>query len=347
MKQGHILIGSAHGRVNLRLRPRSVVTGAVLTAAMLALGVLGLCLGTIAILPARVLAALVGHGDPASGLIVVQWRLPRVLMAVVVGGALGMAGAVFQSLLRNPLGSPDVIGFGTGAYSGALVAMILFAVDPPLVALGAIVGGTATASIVYLLAWRDGLDTTRLILVGVAVSAMLGAFNHWLMLSGSLEETMGAAMWGAGSLAGMSWVKGWPSAMLCLSGMMATLLLSRRLRLLEMGDDIAMALGLDARRSRAVLVLLGTALTAAATAEAGPIAFISLAAPQVAGRLARSGTAAPLLSAIVGALLLLGADLVAQHLFAPTTLPVGLVTLCIGGVYLVWLLVHQQRIRSR
>lgn len=347
MKAGYVLVGSPGGRVNLRLQPRHIVVGAVLTGALLLLGMLGLCLGTIEIAPVRVLAALAGHGDPASNLIIVQWRLSRVLMALIIGGALGMAGAIFQSLLRNPLGSPDVIGFGTGAYSGALMAMILFTVDPPLVALGALIGGTVTASVVYLLAWRDGLDTTRLILVGVAVSAMLSAFNHWLMLSGSLEATMGAAMWGAGSLAGIGWAKGWPSASMCVAGMAACLALSRRLRLLEMGDDIALVLGLDARRSRAALVLLGTALTAAATAEAGPVAFIALAAPQLAGKLARTGTAAPLLSALVGALLLLSADLVAQHLFAPTTLPVGLVTLCIGGVYLVWLLIRQQRIRLR
>lgn len=347
MKGGYLLIGVPESRLNLRLRLRHVAVGAVLAGALLLLGTLGLWLGTIRLEPRQVLAALGGNGDAASSLVVVQWRLPRVLMAIAVGGALGMAGAIFQSLLRNPLGSPDVIGFGTGAYSGALTAMILFAVDPPLVAIGAIAGGTATAAVVYLLAWRDGLENTRLILVGVAVSAMLGAFNHWLMLSGSLEVSMGAATWGAGSLAGIGWTQGWPSAGLCLACMIASLALSRRLRLLEMGDDIAIALGLDARRNRAILVILGTALTAAATAEAGPIAFIALAAPQFAGKLARTGMAAPLLSALTGALLLLSADLVAQHVFAPITLPVGLVTLCIGGVYLAWLLVRQQRIRSR
>lgn len=347
MHPGHVLIGSPRGSVNLRLRPAHIAVGSGLVLVLFALGAMGLCLGTIEIGPAEVLAALTGRGDPASSLIVVQWRLPRVLMAVVVGGALGMAGAIFQSLLRNPLGSPDVIGFGTGAYSGGLVAMILFAVDPALVALCAIAGGTLTAALVYLLAWRDGLDTRRLILIGVAVSAMLGAFNHWLMLSGSLEATMGAATWGAGSLAGIGWAKGWPSATLCLAGGATCLAFSRRLRLLEMGDDIAVALGLNARRSRAALVLLGTGLTASATAEAGPIAFIALAAPQLAAKLARTGTAAPLLSALVGALLLLSADIVAQHFFAPMTLPVGLVTLCIGGIYLAWLLVRQRRIRSR
>lgn len=344
MHRGYVLIGSPGGGVNLRLQPALIAVGAGLFLGLVVLGVMGLCLGTIEIDPARVLAALTGHGDPTSSLIIVQWRLPRVLMAVIVGGALGMAGAIFQSLLRNPLGSPDVIGFGTGAYSGGLIAMILFAVDPALVALCAIGGGTITAALVYLLSWRNGLDTTRLILIGVAVSAMLSAFNHWLMLSGSLEATMGAATWGAGSLAGIGWAKAWPSATLCVAGGAACLVCGRRLRLLEMGDDIAGALGLNAGRNRAALVLLGTALTASATAEAGPIAFIALAAPQLAAKLARTGTVAPMLSGLVGALLLLSADLVAQHLFAPTTLPVGLITLCIGGIYLAWLLMRQKRI---
>lgn len=340
-------IGSIRGRISLPRRWRGASVGLALAGAVLLLILASLCLGTIALEPARVVAALAGQGDGASRLIVAQWRLPRIVTAVTVGGALGMSGAIFQSLLRNPLGSPDVVGFATGAYTGALMATILFGAGPSMVAPGAIAGGIATAALVHALAWRDGLPTARVVLVGVAVSAMLSACNHWLMLSGSLDAAIGAAIWGAGSLAGIGWSTAMPGAVMCLAGMAACLALTPQLRLLEMGNDFAITLGLDAGRSRLVQVGLGTVLIAVATAQTGPIAFVALAAPQLARRLARTGMAAPLLSALVGALMLVSADLIAQHAFSPLSLPTGLVTLCVGGIYLVWLLTRQQRIRTR
>lgn len=343
MQKGYWLFGRIDGRFNLRVRPRALAIGGLIWLAILLLALAGLGLGTIALSPQRIGAALAGQGDPAASLIVLQWRLPRVLMAIVTGGALGMSGAIFQSQLRNPLGSPDVIGFSTGAYSGALTAMILFAADPAAVAFGAVAGGLTTAAAVYALAWKRGVEGMRLILVGVAVSAMLGAFNHWLMVSGSLEATMGAAAWGAGSLAGVGWSQTRPSGLLCLVGMAVCAFQARRMHLLEMGDDVAASLGVEVGRSRILLLILGTGLTAAATAAPGPIAFIALAAPPLARKLLRCGTSSPMVSGGVGAMLLLTADLIAQHGFAPVRLPVGLVTVSVGGLYLVWLLVRQQR----
>jgi len=344
VRDGTVLVGRIDGRFNLRLHVRALAWGCGIFGAMIVLGAIGLGLGTLSFAPGEVATALLGGGNPGASLVIVQWRLPRIVVAMAIGGALGMSGAIFQSLIRNPLGSPDVIGFSTGAHSGALIAIILFAAGPAAIALGAVAGGLVTAALVYGLAWRGGVEGMRLILVGVAISAMLGAFNHWLMISGSLEATMGAAVWGTGSLAGIGWPRAVPSGLLCLAGMLVCLTQATRLRLLEMGDDCAASLGIDPARSRLALLTLGTALTAAATAATGPIAFIALAAPQLAQKLLRSGAASPAAAGAVGGLLLLGADLLAQHGFAPVSLPVGLVTVCIGGLYLVWLLLRQQRI---
>jgi iron complex transport system permease protein len=317
----------------------------LIATAVFALAITGLSLGTLAIPLGRIITTLRGDGDQATSLVVLNWRLPRIVMAAVIGGALGMAGATFQSLVRNPLGSPDVIGFTTGAHTGALIVLIGFAADPVFVMLGALGGGLITAIAVYAMAWRGGIEGYRLILIGIAISAMLNAVNIWLMVSASLDAAMGAAMWGAGSLAGITWTRAIPPMLFCLVVMAIALSQGRTLALLEMGDDLAGALGLDVHRTRLGLMILGVSLTAAATAPTGPVTFIALAAPQLAQRLMRSGSVTLAASAWTGALLLLSADLIGQHAFPGISLPVGVVSVSVGGLYLLWLLVGQRKIR--
>ena len=139
-----------------------------------------------------------------------NWRLPRVLLALMLGAALGMSGAIFQSLTRNPLGSPDIIGFNSGAYTGALVVILLIGGTYYEIAVGALVGGIATAAVVYLLAYKRGVQGFRLIIVGIAISAMLGSVNTWMILKAKLDDAMAAAVWGAGSLNGLGWTQVWP-----------------------------------------------------------------------------------------------------------------------------------------
>lgn len=338
-----LLVGHLDGPLNLRLRTAGLLTGAGLAAACLLLAAFSLQAGALELSMHEVIAALHGKGAHRTVIVVMHWRLPRVLMALVIGAALGMSGAIFQSLIRNPLGSPDIVGFNTGAYSGVLITIVLLNGGHHAIAAGALIGGLAAAALVYLLAWRQGLHGFRLIIVGIAVSAMLGAFNTWLMISASLASAMTAALWGAGTLNGITWDKSLPSILLCLLAMPLALVQSRRMRLLEMGDDVARALGIPAERTRLTLMGLGVALTAATTAAAGPISFIALAAPQIAQRLCRNHTTLLLCSAWMGALLLLAADYCAQHLFAPRQVPVGVVTVSIGGIYLIWLLLRQAR----
>ncbi len=180
-----------------------------------------------------------------------RWCLPRVLMALLIGAALGVSGAIFQSLMRNPLGS-HVMGFNTGAWSGVLVAMVLFGQDLTAIALAAMVGGIITSLLVWLLAWRNGIDTFRLIIIGIGVRAMLVAFNTWLLLKASLETALTAGLWNAGLRTGLTWAKTSPSAPIIILMLIAAALLVRRMRLLEMGDDTACALGVSVERSRPV-----------------------------------------------------------------------------------------------
>ncbi|MBP2196287.1 iron-enterobactin ABC transporter permease [Pantoea cypripedii] len=303
------------------------------------LAFLALTRGALPISGEQVWQVLLGEGASNVKLILLEWRLPRVLMALLIGAALGISGAIFQSLLRNPLGSPDILGFNTGAYSGVLVALVLFNQNASAMTLAALLGGIITAALVYLFAWRNGVETFRLIIVGISVRALLMALNSWLIISASLESAVSAGLWSAGSLNGITWAKTPPVIAVLLLSLLLVALLARRMRLLEMGDDTACALGVPVERSRLWLMLLGVVLTAASTALVGPISFIALLAPQIARRL---GGGMPL-TALCGALLLIAADFAAQHLFLPYQLPVGVITVSLGGLYLIALLVREAR----
>lgn len=325
------------------LSRRLLTTCLLLVTAALLLMLWSLQRGAVNLEFAQVLAALTGDAPRNITLVVTEWRLPRALMALLIGAALGVSGAIFQSLMRNPLGSPDVMGFNTGAWSGVLVAMVLFGQHLTAIALAAMVGGILTSLLVWLLAWRNGIETFRLIIIGIGIRAMLVAFNTWLLIHASLETAVTAGLWNAGSLNGLTWAKTWPSAPLIILMLLCSALLVRRLRLLEMGDDSACALGVSVERSRLLLMLVAVVLTAASTALAGPISFIALVAPHIARRLSGTTRWGLTQSALCGALLLLLADIAAQQAFMPYQLPVGVVTVSLGGIYLIVLLIQESR----
>ncbi|ALJ18954.1 FecCD family ABC transporter permease [Microbacterium sp. No. 7] len=334
------------GGVALRWRRRSLVTGAVLAALTLAVGILSLMIGQYPLSVAQVWAALTG--DPEAGFastVVLEWRLPRAVAAIVFGAALGIAGAIFQSLTRNPLASPDIIGFSTGSYTGALIVIILLGGGYLQVAAGALVGGLATALLVYLVAWQRGVQGFRLIIAGIAFSAMLMSVNVWLLMVSTQEVALSATAWGIGSLNGMIGAQVAGACAVIALLFVAAAVCAPGLRQLELGDDAAKAGGVRVEPLRLSLIVIGVAFTATVTASAGPIAFVALAAPQIARRLVRSPGVALVPAAIMGALMLASADIVAQHLLTPG-LPVGVVTVVIGGGYLVWLLVREARGRG-
>ncbi|MGB4778947.1 FecCD family ABC transporter permease [Microbacterium sp.] len=323
---------------------RALTAIAVVLLATLAVFVLALGLGRFTVAPLGVVNALLGNAEGMTAVVVLEWRLARAVAAVVFGAALGAAGAIFQSLTRNPLGSPDVIGFSTGSYTGALVAIIFLGGGFAQTATGAIVGGMITATLVYLVARGSGSGTFGIIIVGIALTAVLSSLNTWMMLVARLDVALSAAFWGMGSLNGVQWERLTPAALALIVPFTVTLLLWRRMVILEMGDDIARSLGVRPERTRLTLILAGVLLTAIVTAVAGPIAFVALAAPQIARRLTGTPGVDPVSAAVTGGLLLASADILALHAFGgELILPVGVVTVSLGGCYLVWLLVREAR----
>ncbi len=341
--RGYRAIALRRGRFSGVVPARTLTVCAALLLGVLVLGVVALGIGTVPLSPDRVIGAFLGTGDPQSRLLVLGWRLPRALFAVAAGAALAISGAIFQSLTRNPLGSPDVIGFSAGSYTGAIIVMLVLGSTRYLdVAAGSLIGGGVTAACVYLLALRRGtLQPFRLIIMGIGVAALLSSVNSALMIFVDSETAMLGAVWSAGSLNGLGTAQLLPMVLVLAVLLIGVAALATPLRQLELGDDAARALGTRVGLARVGAVILGVALTALVTAAAGPIAFVALAAPQIAHRLTRGSGLQLIPSALAGALVLLASDTLAQRL----GFPVGVITASLGGVYLAWLLADEFRRR--
>ncbi|WP_394435728.1 FecCD family ABC transporter permease [Streptomyces sp. SGAir0957] len=331
------------GRWSVRFDPRTVLVCVALILVTACLVVLSVGTGTYELSPAEVLRTFAGNGPPGAGFIVLDLRLPRALTAVLVGFGTGIAGAVFQSLTRNPLGSPDIIGFGNGASAGALVAIMFLNAGAPQTAFGAVLGGFATAAAVYLLAWRRGVHGYRLVLVGIGMSAVLGAATSFLYVRADIGKAAQAASWMIGSLNDRGWSEVRTAGLGLLVCVPVVLVYARRLTLLDMGDDTAGALGVPPERSRLILLCAGTGLTAMAVAAAGPIPFLAMAAPQLARRVTRAAGPNLLPAAWTGSLLVTAADLLTQRVTGSALMPVGVVTGVGGGLFLAWLLLRERR----
>ncbi|WP_150239838.1 FecCD family ABC transporter permease [Nocardiopsis quinghaiensis] len=330
-------------RLSLLVRPRTLVVCLSLTLLSALVLIVSVSVGDYGIPLGAVPGAIAGYGERLDVFFVQGVRLPRALTAIGVGAALGVAGAVFQSLSRNALGSPDIIGFTSGAATGAVTVILVFGAGRVAVSLGAIAGGLFTAAVVYLLAMKNGVQGYRLVLVGIGVSAMLGSVRDYLLTRAELTDALGAQIWMIGSLNGRGW--GEVAAVWVCLALLGPVLLAqgKRLRFMELGDDTARGLGVSTQATQLTSLAAASALTGAAIAVAGPIGFVALAAPQLARRLTRAGGTTLVGSALMGAALLVVADLVALRALAPVQLPAGVVTAVIGGSYLIWLLYTEWR----
>ncbi|WP_181796266.1 iron chelate uptake ABC transporter family permease subunit [Streptomyces sp. WELS2] len=331
------------GGLSVRLDPRALTVVVLLLVAACAAGVALIGTGDAKIPAADVLRTLAGNGTAYQDFIVNELRLPRVLVGLLVGACLGLGGALFQSISRNPLGSPDVLGLSQGSTAGALVVIVLMSGSASQVTVGALAGGLATGLAVYLLAWKQGVHGYRMVLVGIGVNAVMTAVNGYLLTKADLVDAARAVVWMTGSLGGRDWDQVWPLLTLCAVLVPLVLVNARGLRMMEMGDDISHALGVRVQRVRLLLLVGAVLLTAAATAAAGPVSFVALTAPQLARRLTRSPGPNLVPSLCMGAALLVAADWASQRAFGADQLPVGVVTGVLGGAYLLWLLVTERR----
>jgi iron complex transport system permease protein len=331
------------GGRSLRFRPRALAVGLGCALLVLAMGVPALGGGDYPMSPTDVLRTLTGRGTPAEDFIIGQLRLPRLVTAGCVGAALALSGAVFQSLVRNPLGSPDVLGLTQGAATGALLVVVVGGGSLAL-ASAAVTGGLATGLLIHLIAWRNGVHGHRLILVGIGVAAILTGVNGYLLTRAPLMDAARAVLWLTGSLDGRGWTHAVP-LLATLAVLVPAVLLGcgPALRMIEMGDDPAASLGVPVGRVRLILLGAAVLLVSLAAAAAGPVSFVALTAPHLARRLTRAPGPNLLPSMGVGAVLLVGADWVAQRAFTGHQLPVGVLTGALGGAYLVWLLTTERK----
>ena len=335
----------AVGRVSAVLRPRVLVVSCAFAAASCLLVVLAIFVGTVFMPPERVLAALLGGGERLDRLIVVGNRAPRALVGMLAGFALGAAGGITQSLTRNALASPDILGVTTGAGLFAVLVIVLPQAGGPLIAIGvpaaALLGGLIATAVVVLLGWRRGVDTMRLILAGIGINAVGIALTSWLLIIADLETAAVATRWLAGSVAGSTWTDVWPLLFCVVAAIVVAPVVSRLLGTLRYGTDITSALGTRPAVAQAGVLLLAVALVALATAAAGPIGFVAFMAPQFALRIARTEGPPLFLAGLVGSVVVLVADFATR--FLPVELPVGVITSVIGAPALLFLLIARVR----
>ncbi|MGN8050515.1 FecCD family ABC transporter permease [Curtobacterium sp. 22159] len=313
------------------------VLGGVLVL-LVALVLVGLGVGEIPLSPVQVAAALVGHGDTISDFVIGQLRGPRVAGAVLVGASLAVAGGIVQSVVRNPIASPDVVGITSGASASGLTAIVLFGASGGTLFSVVLVGAVVVSLVIAGLAWRRGITGNRVVLVGIGVAAICLSITGWMLTSGTVTQAGTALLWLSGSLNAVDRNLVGVLAVAFVLLMALALVQSPRLTVLTLGDEVASALGLRPNRAKVLLLLTAVCLTAAAVATAGPVSFVALMAAPIARRLVGGGRVALGPTAAVGAAITLASDLVAQFAIPGNALPVGVVTGVIGAPYLLWLL---------
>lgn len=334
-------------------RGRVVMVTALCLVAAIVAGLLAIVAGSSSLSIPDAVATLFGAGTPSQQLIVIDLRLPRVAGGLLVGAALGLAGALTQTFARNPLATPDILGVTSGAALGAVSAIVLaggsYSVGAGLLTLGlpavATIGALATSAIVYGLAWRGGIDSYRLILIGIGATATLGGITSYLIARAQITEAAAAAQWLVGSLSGISWASVWPVLVVLVVVTPIALVQSSALDISQLGDDMSTGLGVAMQRHRLIVIVCAVLLTAAAVSASGPIEFVAFVAPQIARRLTRTGRPPLLASALLGAVIVVGGDALARGVL-PGEVPVGIITAVIGAPYLIWLLTRRKERES-
>lgn len=316
----------------------------LLWGAALLIALIGLLSGDYEVTVPDLIHLFMGTADSRTEMVVVEWRLPRIAGAIAFGAALGISGALFQTLTRNPLGSPDVIGLDAGAYTGALLAIVVFGGGYATVAFGAFSVGIMTAAAVYFLSRTSG--RLGIVVVGIGISAMLTSLNTWILAGARLEAANAAIFWNTGSLSNLNGER-LTSATVAETVLLALVCVSARaIRQFELGSDLARTTGVQVAWTRLLMVFAAVGLSAIVTATAGPISFVALVAPHLGKRFTGKSGLSLASAAAMGAVLLAGADQIARHAVDNVQLPVGLLTVTLGGFYLILYLMRDVRLQG-
>lgn len=323
-------------------RRRHASASVVLGILLFALVAVALMVGNTFYTPGEVVRVMLGETVPGASFTVGELRLPRTVLALLAGFAFGIAGVSFQTLLRNPLASPDIIGITEGASAAAVVGIVVLGVSGPTISVLAVVGALITAIAIYLLSKKGGFSGTRLILIGIGIAAMLQSVVSYVLSRAAQWDIQTAMRWLTGSLNNASWDDIAPLALASLVILPCLFLLAKSLGMLQLGDDMAAGLGIRVNTTRLMLIVGAVILLAFATAATGPIAFVAFMAGPIAARITGPGANLLLPSALVGAVLVLGGDLVGQYAF-DARYPVGVITGVLGAPYLIYLLIRTNR----
>ena len=346
-------VGAASWLVPVRAAVVSLLGAGVLFVLM----AIDMSVGDFPIPVRDVMATLLGQGDPGQEFVVMELRLPQTVVALAVGAALGLAGALTQTLARNPLASPDILGITEGAAFGAVAVIVLSGASGyggGLVAgtfaelgvpLAAVVGALLTAVLLWAFSWREGLDIQRVVLVGIGLGAALTAGTSYLLVNARIQDAASAQVWLSGSLNARGWEHARPVLLTLALMLPLSLYLVRALNAMLLGDDAARGLGVRLQATQLGVLLAAVALSAVSVAAVGPLAFVAFVVPQIALRLVGGSRPPVLASMVCGGILVVGSDVLVRAVL-PFALPAGIVTAAIGAPYLIYLLVRTNRRRN-
>ncbi|MGM0875424.1 MAG: FecCD family ABC transporter permease [Bacillota bacterium] len=333
-------------KLSFLIDKKALITSSILFSIVLAIFIISTGIGEVMISPLNVFKTFIGYGSDMENLFIFSFRLPRIIIALLVGICLAVAGAILQGLIRNPLASPDIIGITGGGSVAVVVFLMLFSnknnaltVSIEWIPVAAFLGATILGLIVYLLSWKNGSSSIRLVLIGIGLSMLTQSLTTLFMIKGPIYQAAQANVW----ITGTVYAATWEQVRILLPVVLILLLISmfsvRNVNIQELGDELATGVGSAVQKNRLLLLILSTALTGSAVAFAGAVGFVGLMAPHIGRRLVGSsfGSLLPV-SALIGAILVMVADLIGRTLFSPLEVPAGVFTAAIGAPYFIYLL---------
>jgi iron complex transport system permease protein len=335
-----------NGKVSFLIDQHAVKVFAGLAIGAAALFLISAGMGEMKISPLTVLQIFFGGGTDMERLVVQSFRLPRIIVALMVGMALAVAGGILQGMIRNPLASPDILGITGGAAVAVVGFLAIFSdennaltVSIKWLPAAAFFGAAIIALLVYFLSWKDGVSPVRLVLIGIGLSTLMQALTTLMMILGPIYRASQANIWITGTVHGSNWSNVFVLAPLTIFLVVLSIMLARTVNIQELGDDIAKGAGSNVQRQRFILLMISTALIGCSVAFAGGIGFVGLMAPHMARRLVGSAFGALLpVSALIGGILVMLADLIGRTMFSPLEVPAGVFTASIGAPYFIYLL---------